>query len=152
MHTKTEDTFMQIHALDGTVLEISSEEAHRIHDEVSKMRPVAVSERHVNSHHFRVGDRQVAMTQHEMKTVADTWWEKYGKSSMEHYFTEMKAKAAENIRAAVNCTHELTDESEIKNALAYALAVGDADVIAEVIHEAAEWVNADSGLRSISRS
>lgn len=151
---------MQIHALDGTVLEISTEEAHRIHDEVGKPHTPAalpavkstVPEYRGESHHFHIGGKQIPLTRHEMKMVADTWWEEYGKHSMEHYFTEMKAKAARHIAEAVDCKHEPVDEAEVKNALAHALAGGDADVIAEVIHESAEWVNANSGIRSIEYS
>lgn len=149
---------MQIHALDGTVLEISPEEAHRIYDEISRQRaahatPVTVRspEHHGDSHHFHIGGRQVAVTKDEMREIADAWWEKHGRRSMEHYFTDMKAKAAEHIEEAVGGTHELKDEPAIKRALAHALAEGDADLVAEVIHEVVEWVNADSGLRSIAR-
>jgi DNA-binding phage protein len=86
-----------------------------------------------------------------MEEIADAWWDKYGQDSMKHYFTEMKAKASKHIGEAVGSTHELKDEQAIKHALAHALAEGDADLIAEVIHETVEWVNADSGLRSIAR-
>ena len=95
-----------------------------------------------------IGGKEMELTEHEAKHIADTWWEKHGKSGMEKFFTHYQKKAAENIGKAIG---RMPPESErdVKTALAVAAFSCDPDLIAEVTFEAMEWQYAYAGLESI---
>lgn len=95
-----------------------------------------------------IGGKEMELTAHEAKHIADMWWEKYGKSGMEKFFEHYRKKAAENIGKAIG---RMPPESEhdVKIALSIAAFSQDPDLIAEVTFEAMEWQSAYAGLKSI---
>lgn len=65
------------------------------------------------------------------------------------YFEAMEIKAAENIRKALGHCRVPMCEKDVKAAIAQAVSTNDPCLIAEVIHEAAEWESAYFGLNSV---
>jgi hypothetical protein len=139
---------MKVKTIAGNCVEIDLDEAMRIHEVVAG-NPAAPDHGHHGKHSFNFHGRSVELTVPEMKEIADTWWEHYGKSAMEKFFTEYQQKAAGNIQKAVHSTALPASEPDVKNAISYALKNLSADVAAEVIFEAMEWETAYSGLKSI---
>ena len=131
---------MQVKTMDGTMREISHEEAQRIAEHFGKKE---------ERHHFKISGQDLHLTVEEMKMISDVWWEKYGKSEMEEFFEHYRDKAAENIRKALGFSKEPESEKEVKAAIAHALFCRDPELAAEVIFEAAEWESAYFGLKSI---
>ena len=142
---------MKVKTIAGNFVEIDLDEATRIHEVVAG-NPAAsdkIHNQHPKSHSFDFHGRTVELTVPEMKEIANTWWDHYGKSAMEKFFTEYQQKAAGNIQKAVHSTTLPASEPDVKNAISYALKNLSADVAAEVIFEAMEWETAYSGLKSI---
>jgi hypothetical protein len=147
---------MKVKGLNGVEFEIGMEEMKKVHAEVERRMGIhhgtaysgttSVQDGH---HHFMIGGKETAITEHEMKIIADAWWEEIGKHSMKHYFEHVLNTAAENIRAALGHCRMPESEKEIKGAIAQAVSNGNPDLIAEVIHEAAEWECGYFGLHSI---
>lgn len=131
---------MQIKTIDGTIREISHEEAMRIAEHFGHKE---------ERHHFKLAGQDLHLTVDEMKMVSNAWWEKYGKSKMEEFFEHYRDKAAGNIQKALGFRHEPQNEKEVKAAIAHALFCRDPELAAEVIFEAAEWESAYFGLESI---
>lgn len=143
---------MKAKTIAGNFVEIDLDEAKRIHDVVAGNSPAAsdkIHNQHQKSHSFDFHGRTVELTVPEMKEIANTWWEHYGKSAMEKFFTEYQTTAANNIRKAVKSTACPENEPEIKEAISYALKHLSTDAAAEVIFEAMEWETAYSALKSI---
>lgn len=135
---------MHVKAADGTMFEIEVAEAKRIHDEMSKHLPPGAKK-----HEFKIDGASVWMAEADMKRIADTWWEHYGKSRMTDFFEKYQEKAADHIREALGHTDAPTCEDEVKAAIAQAIDYDNPDLIAEVLFEAMEWETAYSGLESI---
>lgn len=135
---------MHVKAADGTMFEIEVAEAKRIHGEMSKHLSPGTKR-----HEFKIDGASVWLTESDMKHIADTWWEHYGKSRMADFFEKYQEKAADNIREALGHTDVPTCEAEVKAAIAQAFDHGDPDLLAEVLFEAMEWETAYSGLESI---
>lgn len=137
---------MQV-TINGTVHEITEDDARKLHMELAKHLHPAAGKHHT----FMVGGRQIAMTAAEMKEVADYWWENHGKHSMQKFFQDYQARAADNIRKALGFHNPPADEKEVKSAIAQAFMDGDVDLIAEVVFEAMEWQTAYSNLENIDK-
>lgn len=139
---------MEVKTIDGQRVQIDMDEAKHVYDVMAGKS----AEHHLKkSHHFVVGGRPLELTVDEMKEIADCWWEHYGKSGMEKFFSEYQKKAAENIRKAVHAATCPENEPEVKKAITFALTHLPADAVAEVIFEAMEWETAYSGLKSIEQ-
>lgn len=138
---------MKVKTIAGNFVEIDLDESMRIYEVVAG-NP-ADSHRQHQKHSFDFHGRTVELTVPEMKEISNTWWEHYGKSAMEKFFTGYQKKAAGNIQKAVHSTALPASEPDVKNAISYALKNLSADVAAEVIFEAMEWETAYSGLKSI---
>lgn len=135
---------MQVKLTDGSMREITHEEAERIYNSMHTS--------HENKHPFHIDGREIHLTAGEMKLIADIWWQHYGKHSMKDFFEAYRDRAAENIRKALNGHAVPTCELEIKGAIAMALASDNANLAAEVIFEAMEWQTAYAGLESIEKN
>lgn len=140
---------MKVKTIAGNFVEIDLDEAKRIHDVVAGNSPAALDHGHHGKHSFNFHGRIVELTVPEMKEIADTWWEHYGKSAMEKFFTGYQEKAAGNIQKAVHSTALPASEPDVKSAISYALKNLSTDAAAEVIFEAMEWETAYSALKSI---
>lgn len=130
---------MEVQTINGNKVEIATEEAKRIFQAMNGIGGPGVNPRHGHS----------PMPEAEMKDVADSWWNQFGKKKMEVFFTEYQNKAAESIRTALGHSNPPKCEKEIKGAIAQALDCGNPDLVAEVIFEAMEWESAYHGLKSI---
>jgi hypothetical protein len=132
---------MQIHTTDGSTHEISAEEGKKLYYELAKQ---------MNDHHvFNFNGRQVALTTMEVKHIANYYWEHIGKHSMVEYYKKYQHKAAEHIMRATHSSELPATEKNVKSAIAYAVAVGEPGLIAEVIFEGMEWAIAYAALESI---
>lgn len=69
--------------------------------------------------------------------------------SMREFFEKYREKAARNIMMAVRASELPLTEDNVKSALAYAVAMNEPGLIAEVAFEAAEWAVAHAVLESI---
>lgn len=100
-----------------------------------------------------VGGKEMEFSHHEMKHIADKYWEHWGKKSMLDFAEKMKHKAADNIADALAMFHKPGSEDEVKNAIAHALVIaadcGDWDLLAEVLYEASEYAAASFSVYSI---
>lgn len=148
---------MKVKTITGAEVEIGMDQMKKVYDEVARRMHINNAEKTTahdeqNSgehHHFMIGGKQTALTEQEMKEISNAWWNKTGKSSMISYFEEMEIKAAENIRKALGHCRVPMCEKDVKAAIAQAIASADPCLIAEVIHEAAEWESAYFGLNSV---
>jgi hypothetical protein len=136
---------MKIHTIEGVEVEITMEEAKRIHGVMAEH--ASHSEK---SHNFIISDKPVVLTEHEMKEISNMWWEHYGKSGMQTFFENYQLKAAENIRKALGHCNVPVCEKDVKAAIAQAVTSGDPCLIAEVMFESMEWCNTYIGLQSIT--
>lgn len=147
---------MKVKTITGAEVEIGMEQMKKVYDEMaSRMHHNAAvtpaeQPQHNFDHHFMIGGKQIALTEHEMKIIADAWWEKTGKHTMEGYFDHVMNTASENIRSALGHCTAPDCEKDIKGAIAQAVSCGDPGLIAEVIHEAAEWECGYFGMHSIT--
>lgn len=100
-----------------------------------------------------VGGKEMELTHHEMKHIADKYWEHWGKHSMLKFAEKMKHKAADNVADALAMFRKPESEDEIKHAIAHALFIaadsGDWDLLAEVLYEASEFAAASFSVYSI---
>jgi hypothetical protein len=100
-----------------------------------------------------VGGKEMELTHHEMKHIADKYWEEWGKKSMLKFSEKMKNKAAGNIADALAMFRKPESEDEIKHAIAHALFIasdsGDWDLLAEVLYEASEFAAASFSVYSV---
>lgn len=91
---------------------------------------------------FMIGGKEVELTHHEMKHVADVYWEHWGKHSMVAYSEKMIHKSQDEIKDALGLHIAPHDEDATKRAIATAICIGmdsgDYDLVAEVVYEAAE--------------
>lgn len=143
---------MKVKTIAGNYVEIDMDEAVRIQKIMAgENAPAAPDHGHHGKHSFNFHGRIVELTVPEMKEIADSWWEHYGKSAMEKFFTEYQKTAASNIRKAVKSTSFPENEPEIKEAISYALKHLSTEAAAEVIFEAMEWETAYSTLKSIEQ-
>lgn len=139
---------MKVKTIDGHEVEIDMDEAKHVHDVMAGSSRADLHHQHQKSHSFDFHGRTVVLTVPEMKEIANTWWDHYGKSAMKKFFDYYQQKAAGNIQKAVHSTALPASEPDVKNAISYALKNLSADVAAEVIFEAMEWETAYSGLKS----
>lgn len=100
-----------------------------------------------------VGGKEMDFSKHEMKHIADKYWEHWGKHSMLDFAKKMKLKAADNIADALAMFHKPESEDEVKNAIAHALFIafdsGDWDLLAEVLYESSEFAAASYSVYNI---
>lgn len=103
-----------------------------------------------------VGGKEMELTHHEMKHIADKYWEEWGKKSMLKFSEKMKHKASDNIADALAMFRKPESEDEIKHAIAHALLIaadsGDWDLLAEVLYEASEFAAASFSVYSVEDS
>lgn len=89
-----------------------------------------------------VGGKDMELTHHEMKEIADKYWEHWGKHSMLDYAKKMMHKANENIAEALGVPGVPEDEDDVKEmiseAISSAMLTGDFDMLAEVLYESSE--------------
>ena len=137
---------MEVKTIDGQRVQIDMDEAKHVYD---VMAGKSAEHHHKKSHHFVVGGRPLELTVDEMKEIADTWWEHYGKSGMEKFFEHKHEKAGKHIAEALSFKEPPETEKEVKGAISLAIASGQAELIAEVVYEAMEWQTAYAGLASI---
>ena len=148
---------MKVKSINGVEFEIGMDQMKKVYDEVAKRMHTNNAEKAIahdeqtsgEHHHFMIGGKQTALTEHEMKEISNAWWEHYGKSGMAKFFEHYRDKAAENIRKALGHCRVPTCEKDVKAAIAQAVSTNDPCLIAEVIHEAAEWESAYFGLNSV---
>lgn len=119
----------------------------------SEMSLTTTNEVYMDTMKFMIGGKEVELSHHEMKHVADTYWEHWGKKSMLDYSERMIHKAQENIKDALNMHIAPHDEDSTKRAIAVAMCIaidsGDFDLAAEVLYEAAERAAACFSYKSI---
>lgn len=148
---------MKVKSINGVEFEIGMDQMKKVYDEVARRMHINNAAKEIahdeqtpgEHHHFMIGGKQTALTEHEMKEISNAWWNKTGKSSMISYFEAMEIKAAENIRKALGHCRVPMCEKDVKAAIAQAVSTNDPCLIAEVIHEAAEWESAYFGLNSV---
>lgn len=138
---------MKVKTIAGNFVEIDLDEAMRIHEVVAG-NPAASHHQHQKSHSFDFHGRTVELTVPEMKEIANTWWEHYGKSAMEKFFEHKLEKAGQHIAEALDFKEPPETEAEVKGAISRAVSSGNCKLIAEVVYEAMEWQTAAAGLKS----
>lgn len=105
---------------------------------------------------FMIGGKEMELSHHEMKHIADVYWEHWGKKSMLEFSEHMKHKAVSHIADALAMHHKPEHEDDVKDAIAHALHIaannGDWDLLAEVLYEASEVAAACFSIYSIEDS
>ena len=105
---------------------------------------------------FMIGGKETELSAHEMKHIADTYWEHWGKKKMLTFSEKMKHKAIDHIADALAMHHKPEDEEGIKDAMSRAIYIavttGDWDLLAEVFYEASEAAAASFSIYSIEDS
>ena len=140
---------MKAKTIAGNYVEIDMDEAVRIQKIMAgENAPAAPDHGHHGKHSFNFHGRIVELTVPEMKEIADSWWEHYGKSAMEKFFEHKHEKAGKHIAEALSFKEPPETEKEVKGAISLAIASGQAELIAEVVYEAMEWQTAYAGLKS----
>jgi hypothetical protein len=103
---------------------------------------------------FMIGGKEMELNHHEMKHIADVYWEHAGKHDMLDYSKHMIHKAETNIAEALGMSEMPKDEDSVKDAIAYATSMafmtGDFDMFAEVVYESAERAAACFSYKSIT--